>query len=65
MSSLLKWCGMELIKWNGNSSMETKKDPHCWMVIKGYVIGSKFRVGFYCILQQFGDQKLRVVCENG
>jgi hypothetical protein len=46
--------------------METKNDAHCWMVIiRVGLLGQSFRVGFYCILQQFGNQKFWVVGENG
>jgi hypothetical protein len=66
MSFLPKWCGMDFIKWTGNASMETKNDAHCWMVIiRVGLLGQSFRVGFYCILQQFGNQKFWVVGENG
>jgi hypothetical protein len=46
--------------------METKNDAHCWMVIiRVGLLGQSFRVGFYYILQQFGNQKFWVVGENG
>lgn len=58
------------MEWISSNELEMQVWKLKMMAILGWLLrvgllGQSCRVGFYCILQQFGNQKFWVVGENG